>query len=269
MKSSNSSNSSNGDLGNTKTKSQDSPAKRWVFTLNNYTEEEFNSIREEFSSNSSKYSIGREVGEEGTPHLQGYVELESKARFSYFKKIMPRAHIEKAKKNRATNITYTQKEGSYIQNFKEEVYIEEPNPKLMFLKELIDKYERPKGDRLVHCVVDKKGGLGKTEFARYIVMKTKGAIVLSGKGADMKNAVLEYVKTNNESPKTIIIDVPRSCSDYISYQGIEEVKNMFFYSGKYEGGMVCGNKPFVLLMMNEYPDMEKLSEDRWRIYDTF
>jgi len=46
----------------------------WCFTLNNYTEEERDALR----SLKCKYIVfGYERGEEGTPHLQGYVHLST------------------------------------------------------------------------------------------------------------------------------------------------------------------------------------------------
>jgi len=40
---------------------------------------------------------------------------------------------------------------------------------------------------------------------------------------------------------------------------------MYFYSGKYEGGMICGNCPHVLIFANEPRDTSKLAHDRWVI----
>jgi len=265
LNSSDSSNSSKGGSGNTKTKPQDSPVKKWIFTLNNFTKVEYNDIISNFSSNSSRYSIGIETGESGTIHLQGYVELKVKKRFSYFKKIMPRAHLQKAKGSREENLIYTQKDGNFKQNFTEEIYCEKPCKELEYILEKMDNYDFPRGDRMINVVVDYKGGLGKTEFARYCVMKYKDCIVTGGKAADMKNQIVEYLKEHLVCPKYIIMDIPRKNINFISYQGIEECKNMLFYSGKYEGGMVNGNKPFFLMFMNDLPDEEAMSKDRWDI----
>jgi hypothetical protein len=82
----------------------------------------------------------------------------------------------------------------------------------------------------------------------------------------MKNCVLSYYETNNRLPKIVLIDIPRSTNtDFLSYQGIEEIKNMFFFSGKYEGGMVCGKPPHMFIFANEYPNTNKCSQDRWKI----
>jgi len=44
---------------------------RAVFTLNNWTEEELKYLKEEFAPQTTWMVIGKEEGEEGTPHLQG------------------------------------------------------------------------------------------------------------------------------------------------------------------------------------------------------
>lgn len=43
---------------------------RFVFTLNNWTEEEYGHL-ERFASGTKWFVMGKEVGENGTPHLQG------------------------------------------------------------------------------------------------------------------------------------------------------------------------------------------------------
>jgi len=45
--------------------------RRAVFTLNNYTDEEYKYLTEEFAPQTTWMVIGKEVGEQGTPHLQG------------------------------------------------------------------------------------------------------------------------------------------------------------------------------------------------------
>jgi len=61
-----------------------------------------------------------------------------------------------------------------------------------------------------------------------------------------------------------LINIPK-CQDHISWGGIEQVKDMFFYSPKYEGGMVCGPSPHVMIFSNKEPSMEAMSQDRWKI----
>ena len=66
----------------------------------------------------------------------------------------------------------------------------------------------------------------------------------------MKNGVVEYQKTNSCLPEIVLLNIPRSFnSDYLYNTGVEEVKDMFFYSGKYEGGMVDGNSPHLIIFL--------------------
>ena len=82
----------------------------------------------------------------------------------------------------------------------------------------------------------------------------------------MRNAIVEYKKTNGETPGLILINIPKSHDvDYLSYEGMENIKDMLFYSGKYEGGMIAGNCPHIYVFANEKPNEFKLSKDRWNI----
>lgn len=79
---------------------QGSRAKRWVFTLNNYTQDDIDYIEgccyeEEYF----EYLVyGKEVGANGTPHLQGFFVLNDKKRLTWLKtNFSDTAHFEIAK----------------------------------------------------------------------------------------------------------------------------------------------------------------------------
>lgn len=88
--------------------SPNSRAKRWCFTLNNYTAQEEDIIQKI----ECQYLIyGHEVGENGTPHLQGYVTFSTRKSFRTMKKLLgERAHIEVARGKVQDNIDYCTKE---------------------------------------------------------------------------------------------------------------------------------------------------------------
>ncbi len=70
--------------GNTKPSSRVNQAKRWCFTLNNYTMEHCDQLVLTFERKDMNYVFEEEVSQKGTPHLQGYVELKKRDRPSAF-----------------------------------------------------------------------------------------------------------------------------------------------------------------------------------------
>jgi hypothetical protein len=271
MDSSNSSNSSSGGVILKPPAKQDSPKKRWCLTLNNYSDDEYSSLIDFFSSNSSnKWIVGKERGEKkDTPHLQMYINFKDKIRFTALKKINERLHIEPSRGDELSNVKYCSKEGDYKSNNLKVPRPLKPLPVMdrWWQKDLINVVEGEPHDRLVYWYFSKSGNTGKTTFARYL-HRTYGALLLCGKASDMKNSIIEYHKTNGDTPEIIIYDLPRGFEkEYVSYNGLEEIKNMFFYSGKYEGGMIDGNPPHFIIFSNEQPDVNKMSRDRWRIVD--
>lgn len=79
----------------------------FVFTINNYLQEDIDLL----DKLDCQYLIyGKEIGESGTPHLQGYCELLKQERFSAVKKWLPRAHIEIRKGKQEQAIVYCMKE---------------------------------------------------------------------------------------------------------------------------------------------------------------
>lgn len=75
-------------------------AKHWIGTLNNYSEEDEAKFVALIRPLASYYVYGKEVGENGTPHLQFMVSFITKKRLTALKKILPRAHFEiKAQKS--------------------------------------------------------------------------------------------------------------------------------------------------------------------------
>lgn len=258
----NSSNSSK-DLGNTNTKSlekkkQEAPAKRWCFTFNNYDEKDIQQLKDTFSSD--KYVIGLEIGKEGTKHLQGYVNLTDKKRFSALKKINDKIHWEICKGNEESNINYCTKENNYITNMK----IKKPLKILAesqlydWQKDIIKIIEKEPDDRKIYWYWEPNGNMGKTTFSKYLSSKY-GAIPVEGKKNDILYCCAEF------ESEIYIMDIERSMEDYISYGAIEKIKNGYYMCSKYESKPIIRNPPHFIIFANFEPDKKALSLDRWII----
>lgn len=264
---SDSSNSSS--VGNTKTThiKQVAPSKRWCFVLNNYTQDEIDCLVPKFQEYCKKYIVAKEVGEFGTPHLQGFFEFHTKRRpIGVFNNI--RLHFDKARACDLDQVIYCSKEGSVIEKYGMP-NIPRPlkviNPNRPFQQEILEIVKAIPCDRKIFWYFG-EGGIGKTQFCKYLSHK-HGAICLSGKGADVRNGVCEYLKTNGDTPELVLFPIPRSYNtEYLSYEALENIKDMYFYSGKYEGGMINGNPPHLIVFANEPPDISKMSKDRWEIH---
>ena len=94
-------------------------ARNYCFTINNYTEQERDQIYggriwEDIDGDVRYYVVGMEVGESGTPHLQGYVELENKKGLKWLKShISARAHWEVRWATQRQAIDYCKKDGMW------------------------------------------------------------------------------------------------------------------------------------------------------------
>lgn len=87
--------------------------RRFCFTLNNPTDDELNVLTATRAEGRLKRGIGGlEVGESGTPHIQGYLEIGAKWRFNRLRReyvFLQRAAIFVAKGSRSENYRYCSK----------------------------------------------------------------------------------------------------------------------------------------------------------------
>lgn len=73
---------------------QPAPAKDWCFTINNPKAKHWDKL---WALDYQYLVFQVEVGAEGTPHIQGFVQLRDKVRLTGLKKLLPKAHLEKRK----------------------------------------------------------------------------------------------------------------------------------------------------------------------------
>lgn len=278
-----------------------SKAHHWCFTHNNYTDEDVAHYSQLIKEDRIKYVIfGFEKGESGTPHLQGHVKFSCRVRLHQARAFL-KGHVTVCK-DISKSIAYCKKEGNWrefgvapckprarndLESFKDTVksgvyemdklyemhsgvcaryprFVESyvshsrPAPEVpehevsswqLGLKEILDGEPNP---REVIFVVDSVGGKGKSWFAQWYCQKFPPCQVKApGKKVDIR---------------VLFVDAPRSKQDeYIQYDFLEEVKNGYVFSGKYDSKMKLVTKTHIVVMMNENPSMVKLSSDRYRI----
>lgn len=247
--------------GNTITpvKRQISPAKRWLFVLNNYSEDEVSSIVPIIDEHCKVGIIGYEGYQEGkTPHLQGYFELKTN-------KIRPmalfnnkRIHFgdkngKSCKGSEADNVNYCSKEGRvfYRKGIREPTRTIKREDFYLWQENLVRIFEKT-------CEWDCRKiywryggmGIGKTQFCKWLCMHL-GAVIIGGEARHMLAQV-----QNAKAPIYIILLAYGD--EKVSYRAIEKIKDGLFTScfGTDNNKMHMENASHLLIIGNEEPDYD-------------
>ncbi len=97
-------------------------AKDWCFTLNNYSDEEYDAMMAKYDDERSQIRyivVGKEGGENGTPHLQGFKQMNIRKRLAQIKEIVgQRTHLEKRRGKPQKAADYCKKDGNWEQKGK-------------------------------------------------------------------------------------------------------------------------------------------------------
>lgn len=248
------------------------PAVHWDFTYNNYPED-FRKLVPLFQDNGVSYVFQQETSDSGTPHLQGYVKFPSKKRpLTVFPKNVMAASW-RVVRNVPDCIAYCSDPSKRDSNCK--VYANMPYPRPLKLieptfdwqREILSIIDEEPDDRTIHWYWSVQGGVGKTCFCKWLIAK-RNATILGGKGADVRNGVVSHYKATGCYPDLCLMNIPRTFNkEYVSYEAFENIKDMMFYSGKYEGMGVNGNNPHVFIFANHEPDREEIDPERWRVVE--
>lgn len=229
----------------------------------------------------AQYIFGEETGKSGTPHLQGAVRFDSKQRFTAVSKLFPGkgVHWEKMLKAWKLNVAYCAKEmnGDWAKlhgnvaeasRFKpyEKAVMETVYKYVVWRpwqQNVIDIVAGPVDARKIYWFWEPEGNSGKSFLTKWLYMNHR-CVVGGGKKADVFHQVAKALEEDpNAWPQLILLDIPRSAQKYCSYGAIEDLKNGFVNSGKYEGGVFAFPAPHVLVFANEEPEYEEMSMDRW------
>lgn len=253
---------------------QGSQAIRWCFTLNNYSEIEVNEVKSWIERLCKYFVVGFEKGENGTPHLQGYVEFKSRKRFTEISKFNPRLHWEKAKGNREQNREYCTKSGNYTMTAEELSINEQIRLENLqdyqgitwkpWQQQILDIIDTTPDRRTINWIWEETGGVGKSFLCDYILL-TRCCIKSGGKKDDVYHQVATMIFEEKKKPEIIILDIPRHNIEYINYGVLEDLQSRVIQSGKYEGHRINMPKTHVIVFANVEPDYYKFSADRWNV----
>lgn len=210
--------------------------KNHFFTYYYKNSSEFNGIVEELKRHAYKGKVQSEIcPTTGRGHLQGMVWCKNKCRDTKFKTLKG-AHFEKLRDEDDTanycNKTETH-DGIFRTSwgFPAPKYVEEIDELYDWEIEILAMLEQEPHKRHLYWYWEPNGCAGKTTFQKYVHSRRDDCIVLSGKAHDMKHAIAQYKQTNGRVPRVVLINIPKSSSAFVSYTGLEEIKDMFFLAG--------------------------------------
>lgn len=264
-----------GPRGNTRSRGpsrkRSNAAKKWVFTWNNYPESGPDALKAKFGSDGSKiWAFAHEVGESGTPHLQGFVIFSKKRRPIEWVGIKE-IHWEKMKGSLQDNVNYVSKEdgqkwlGRGVR-LPRKLNILKTEDLYPWQKAVWDLVQTAPHDRKIYWFWERTGNVGKSALVRKIAYEL-GACLCSGKAADMKYQIAMECENKGAAPDILVFDIPRQAVGYVSYTGMEEMKNGAFFSSKYEGKTLVIPSPHVVCFANSEPAYDLMSQDRWEVFE--
>lgn len=226
----------------------------WFMTWNSYPED----WKTQLTQKTQEWKGQLEEGAGGTRHIQACFRYTNPRTFEQVRAAFPGAHIEPCKDWRKS-VAYCTKEKTRVPTDERPDYFRLNNCIAhRWQQTIIDIITGEVDDRKIYWFWSEHGGYGKTTFARHLIIR-HNAYLITGCSRDAFHAVSEA------KPSCVIFDIARD--DTIDYKTLECIKNGLFFSGKYESAMYCGVIPHVIVLANKPPIKEKLSADRWEIFE--
>lgn len=245
-------------------------SKGWFFTWNNYPIDFLDQLDHVFRKHCEKYIFEKEIGDSGTPHIQGCIVATKRIRPIELFKLPKAIHWERTRNQLAAE-AYCEKEalsrnGADCWKFGFPKPIKIISTLRPWQMELTQLMMMEPDDRSVYWIYDPDGGIGKSVLLKYWTQTYKDKFIFcnGGKCADLINLVFNQ---DMDKCDTIVWDLPRNRGGHVSFDAIECIKNGMVCNTKYETGVKVFNSPHIVVFANELPsDLNALSADRWHIY---
>ncbi len=248
-------------------------SRAYCFTWNNYPDSALTTLATLLGTTGHKaeYVVGKEVGSEGTPHLQGYIRFPHQIAWKTVTAMLPLCHIVRARGSLHENLKYCQKDGEFVSTFppsKRERALAKYPPTTgtwrPWQERVIAYLEGARHPREIMWLWEPVGNVGKSWLAKYLYLRYH-AILGGGQRKDVFHQVVGWQERHEgKDPSLILIDIPRERMQYFQYSTLECLKNGLGASGKYESCcFYFVDTPHVVVFSNEPPDETRLSPDRW------
>lgn len=210
------------------------------------------------------YSIATEGKEEdGSQHVHIALRFEFEALASDVRHVLPGWNVKASEENAWDDILeYTKKEGNYYHKREElpALYADADPRWRSWQRKLLDTIKENE-PRKVICVVDERGGAGKTYFAMWHAVRHRAAYVPCMQYKDIMR--MAY---NIPYAQMYIFDLPRALTKKQMahvYASAETIRNGYCFDDRYQWRARFFDPVPTIIYTNQMPDMEQLSVDRW------
>lgn len=242
----------------------------WFFTFNNYDNQDIDMLETTFRQLCKSFCFQEEIGAiTGTKHLQGVITLKEKMRHTELG-LSKKIHWEKVASIKDAYLYCCKTEsrnGRLIyMNYTppREIKCIKESDLRPFQSEILRLSKLEPDGRTIYWIIDEIGNTGKSQFCRFMALRYNAFVIQGGKLGDIMNMVFNE---DMNSVYTCIIDIPRCNKNNVSYASIECILNGMITNTKFETGRKIFNPPHIFVFSNFYPDTEKLSNDRWKLFE--
>ena len=138
-------------------------------------------------------------------------------------------------------------------------------------KDAFDLFEQISDDRTVHWICDKEGNSGKSWFQNYVQAYFGYTRVFQCDLRMGHRDIWHIMQKRSMSTIDIFLfndSRPASGSEVNLYRILDNIKDGQAMASKYDGNIISFKTPNIVMVFSTvYPNLNKLSGDRWRIYN--
>jgi len=243
-----------------------SRSRDWCFTINNYSKKDIAIFKDLEASKSAPlyYILGYEVGEKGTPHIQGYIYFKNARTGASMKKLHKSAHWEVARGTFEQNYDYCSKDEDFYE-FGEKIQKQGKRSDLEKIAEDIKGKKKLKdiAEQYPASYIRYSKGIRefKTLQLEHRTVKPKVTWIYGRTGVGKTNYAYNlsdcvYIKDGTqwwdgyEQQDVVVID---DFDGNWPFRNLLQLLDMYPYRGQYKGGYVNINSPNIVITCDKSP----------------
>lgn len=132
---------------------------------------------------------------------------------------------------------------------------------------LWERLQLPPDDRKIIWICDKNGGAGKSRFTKWMNLNNHAVVFKQFGGTRDSASIIADAVARGWDQRVVICDLARNFEDKEIYTALECLKDGMVTTTKYVGKTVAFKCPHVVVFANFWPNIFKMSKDRWVLWE--